>query len=113
MAQAVSISQCKLRKPCALKVLTGSGTGWYGQLIGAADNSPQIRFVVENSLLPKESRGLNPGDEVEVATVWTPESLSWGFPHSDVLVDSVVYKHGTVFMIRMLRRAEKGNSNGE
>jgi len=108
----VSVRECEFVNWRPVMVLAGRGYGWYGQPLGTSENATPIRFVIENALLQKESRDIKPGDVVEVATIKCPSGALW-IGHFDVLIDSVVYKHGTVFMIRMLQRGEKGNSNGE
>ena len=108
----VSIRECEFVNYRPVKVLVGRGYGWYGQPLGTSENVTTVRFAIENSLLQKESRDIKPDDVVEVATIKCPSGALW-IGHFDVLIDSVVYKHGTVFMTRLLQRAEKGNSDGE
>ncbi len=102
----VSLRECEFVKHRPVKVLAGQGSVWYGQIVGGYDSSTRISFVVESSVLRHGHTGIHPGDIVEVATLKCPRGVMW-IGHFDVVIDCVRYKHGDVFMRRLLNYADE------
>jgi hypothetical protein len=92
------LNDCNWHSHTAVRVIGGDGLHWYGQII---NQMRQVRFVKENSLLGESHQDIKVGDTVEIATIQCPSSFL-SFTKPTVLINSVVYKDGEVFMMRRL-----------